>query len=715
MTMRTSSAKIIPAPWFNAVAGVVLLGAPSWAAEDLATLVRAYRQTPTPAKKSAVQSYAAAHPKQSAAAHLALGIAAFEHKDYPGAVAALERASVPQLADYTGYYLAAARVESKTAAGVSEQLAPVHRTDVRSPLAARAWLLEGRANGAAGVAILREHYGDLPQPDGDLTLAEAYQAAGDLAHAAEFYQRVFHRYVSGEPADRSAAALLTLVQLMGADYPAPLPQQALQRADRLLEARQYAAARSAYESLIDQLVSVDRDLARVRIGAADLAAGKPGIAAPYLRNLEIAESEADAERLHHLAEAHRRMNDEDPMMSAIETLARRYPSSPWRLKAMVAAANRFLIANRVAEYLPLYRAAYENFPNDGQAGLYHWKVTFQSHLHDRADADDLLREHLRNYPTHPTTGAALYFLGRRHERRGELAAARAVYERLARSFPNQFYAMQARDRLRAPEVAGAAPTDDEAARFLSGLQLPDPQPVPAEPSRSTASRIERARLLREAGLSDFADSELRFGARTDGQAQLLGMELAASAESPHVALRVMKTFGGDYLTMPIGHAPRRFWEMLFPLPYRQDVETNARISGLDPLLVAGLIRQESEFNPQAVSRANAYGLMQVRPGTGREVARRAGVPRVTTRLLTQPAINLKLGSTILRGMLDSHGGRIEETLAAYNAGPARAADWRTWANFREPAEFIETIPFTETRDYVQAVLRNAEMYRRLYK
>jgi soluble lytic murein transglycosylase len=107
--------------------------------------------------------------------------------------------------------------------------------------------------------------------------------------------------------------------------------------------------------------------------------------------------------------------------------------------------------------------------------------------------------------------------------------------------------------------------------------------------------------------------------------------------------------------------------------------------------------------------------MQVRPGTGREVARRAGVPRVTTRLLTQPAVNLKLGSTILRGMLDSHGGRIEETLAAYNAGPSRAADWRTWASFREPAEFIETIPFTETRDYVQAVLRNAEMYRRLYK
>jgi soluble lytic murein transglycosylase len=66
-------------------------------------------------------------------------------------------------------------------------------------------------------------------------------------------------------------------------------------------------------------------------------------------------------------------------------------------------------------------------------------------------------------------------------------------------------------------------------------------------------------------------------------------------------------------------------------------------------------------------------------------------------------------------MLDRQGGSVEETLAAYNAGPNRAAQWRTWANFREPAEFVESIPFTETRDYVQAVLRNAEMYRKLYK
>jgi soluble lytic murein transglycosylase len=115
-----------------------------------------------------------------------------------------------------------------------------------------------------------------------------------------------------------------------------------------------------------------------------------------------------------------------------------------------------------------------------------------------------------------------------------------------------------------------------------------------------------------------------------------------------------------------------------------------------------------------VSRAKAYGLTQILPVTGRQFARSVGIPRFTTRLLYQPATNLKIGSSILKSMLDAHGGSLEQTLAAYNAGPARVTDWLTWATYREPAEFVESIPFTETRDYVQGVLRNAEMYRRLY-
>jgi soluble lytic murein transglycosylase len=83
-------------------------------------------------------------------------------------------------------------------------------------------------------------------------------------------------------------------------------------------------------------------------------------------------------------------------------------------------------------------------------------------------------------------------------------------------------------------------------------------------------------------------------------------------------------------------------------------------------------------------------------------------------MLFQPASNLKLGAAIFRSMLDTNNEQVEQTLASYNAGPARLVVWLGWNQYREPAEFVESIPFTETRDYVQAVLRNADMYRRLY-
>jgi soluble lytic murein transglycosylase len=127
-----------------------------------------------------------------------------------------------------------------------------------------------------------------------------------------------------------------------------------------------------------------------------------------------------------------------------------------------------------------------------------------------------------------------------------------------------------------------------------------------------------------------------------------------------------------------------------------------------------LIRQESEFNPKAISRAKAYGLTQVLPSTGRQISRRAGVTGFSTAMLLQPEPNLKLGSFYLKGLLDQHDGRWERTLASYNAGKSRSDLWSTWGEYREPAEFIESVPFTETRNYIQIVLRNAEVYRRLY-
>jgi soluble lytic murein transglycosylase len=135
---------------------------------------------------------------------------------------------------------------------------------------------------------------------------------------------------------------------------------------------------------------------------------------------------------------------------------------------------------------------------------------------------------------------------------------------------------------------------------------------------------------------------------------------------------------------------------------------------LDPNLVASLIRQESEFNPGAVSHANAYGLMQLLPTVGKGEAKELRVRGFNTGMLLSPPTNIQLGTRYFKEMVNKYNGQVEYALAAYNAGSNRVDDWLGQGKYRDVAEFVESIPFTETREYVQAITRNAQIYKRLY-
>ncbi|HVN04047.1 MAG TPA: transglycosylase SLT domain-containing protein [Bryobacteraceae bacterium] len=683
---------------------------------------QAYRDSPTPGRRLALERFAAAHKDVNGAlAHLNLGIASYEQKRYPDAIQHLEaaRTRLPKLTDYTEYYLAAARIEAPDPAAAARDAAQVRTAPVRSPFAGKAMVLEARGlaasgSAAAAIALLRDHYADIPQPDGDLALGDAYQAAHELDHAAQYYQRVYYDYPSGDAATRAAAALLTLRDSMGSSYPAPAPQAMVGRADKLLALGEYRRARAEFQSLVPQLSGAERDQARVGIGAAEFLDGNVTSAYSYLNSLDVSGEGADAQRLYYIVECARKLNDEDQMSEAVRKLAKRYRECLWRYKALLAAANRFLVQNQYQKYVPLYRAICESFPDQPLAASSHWHIAWSAYIHRQHDAQELLREHLTRYPAHPSASAALYFLGRLAQANRDYSVARTFYTRLASHFPNYYYGILARQRMTQPAIVDAGPSA-QAAQFLEMIPFPARRPpVAGQADAETGLRIARARLLVSAGLRDLAQAELRFGARTENQPYLLAMELARIAATPHEKLHSMKAVAPDYLTLSLEDAPPAFWQLLFPLPYKQELVRNAAARSLDPYMLAAIIRQESEFNPQALSARHAYGLIQVEPATGRALARRAGVRRFSNRSLFQPAVNLKLGSYYLRGLLDQWGGKWEETLASYNAGKSRVNDWVTWNQYREPAEFVESIPFAETREYVEAVLRNATVYRQLY-
>ena len=122
----------------------------------------------------------------------------------------------------------------------------------------------------------------------------------------------------------------------------------------------------------------------------------------------------------------------------------------------------------------------------------------------------------------------------------------------------------------------------------------------------------------------------------------------------------------------------------------------------------------SEFNPEAISHANAFGLMQVLPSTGRKLARSMKVHGFSNQQLLVPNFNLQLGTRYFRELVDHFNGHVEYALAAYNAGSDRVESWLANGKYRDATEFVESIPFSETREYVQAILRNATVYKRLY-
>jgi soluble lytic murein transglycosylase len=216
-------------------------------------------------------------------------------------------------------------------------------------------------------------------------------------------------------------------------------------------------------------------------------------------------------------------------------------------------------------------------------------------------------------------------------------------------------------------------------------------------------------------MTDLAVKELRAAASADTLWATLQIARYYQADGlPHRALQTLKRAVPSYFTLELEALPRPYWETLFPRPYWPTLKKYSQENELDPFLVASLIRQESEFNPGAISRSDALGLMQLLPKTGRKVARDLRVASFSTNQLLTPNLNMQLGTRYFRGLMNQFGGQLEYALAAYNAGPDRVQEWLAAGPPYGPAGFVESIPFTETREYVQAILRNAAIYKRLY-
>jgi soluble lytic murein transglycosylase len=403
--------------------------------------------------------------------------------------------------------------------------------------------------------------------------------------------------------------------------------------------------------------------------------------------LALATSEPGPYSARALAEVARwRWNeDDDPgALRLYRDLARRFPGSREAPEALYAIGRIQQESGAYDDAFRSYTAFAERYPATRTAEEARWRAGWVRYLAgDRAAAAETFGR-LASSGERETRVAAEYWEARSLAQIGSPDAA-AKMAHVADEHPATFYGMLASARL------GLAPRDEVAP--------PDAE-RPAFPDELTGPHAVRARLYNELGLHRLARRELdALGPSVPANTLV---QAYAAVEAPGPALRLARAS----IT-----GPRRY---LYPLGYWEVVRPMAESRGLDPLLVAALIRQESLFFPDAVSPADAHGLMQLLPGTARELATSAGRPAPDREALHQVTTNVDLGTSLLRRLLDRYGGSRVKALAAYNAGEEAVAKWERRYGGRPDDEFVELISFRETRDYVKSVLTHYEVYRQLY-
>jgi soluble lytic murein transglycosylase len=667
-----------------------------------------------------VLNYARLHSKEDAGAlaWLVLGYAHVLDRDYAKAIDPLSRAKVHagDIGDYVAYYLGVSYMQTGRTAEALATLAdlPKHFPDSLLIRDARlsyadALLLENQP--AEAVPVL-ENIREPIRSDIEFALGRAYAASGQNPKAATIFQNIYYTMPTAVEAD-SAGAELRKIPITAQ----PSFTQLKTRADALMAKHRYADAADAYRELVNESPAEDRALFEISLADALHKSGRNRDAKQVLGLLNNQTGEINAHRLYLLGQIAFVSNDNDSFYRTVNDLRQVAPSSQWLEQALLSAANLHLVHHEYDQALDAYREAQQRFPNGARASYIHWKVAWLTLRQGRnEDAKKAFEEQITLYATGAETPAALYWRARLAEEDNDFAMARAFYQKLSDRYCNFYYAELARERVKHLPAATGATTLyallDRVPPLDSASKVAETEPPQDE------LHVQKAQLLGNGGLVDFAVRELQYAAAHDGDGASWGPAETAHLydETGHYdqAIEIMKHSAPNYFALDIPDLPRKYWEALFPKPYWPDLKRNAAANGLDPYLVASLIRQESEFNPNAVSRANAVGLMQLLPKTGKTVAKEIKLRRYNPSQLYTPAVNLQLGTKYFRGMVDQFGGTFEYALAAYNAGSDRVQDWLGQGKYRDPQEFVESIPFTETREYVQAILRNANVYRQLY-
>jgi soluble lytic murein transglycosylase len=379
-------------------------------------------------------------------------------------------------------------------------------------------------------------------------------------------------------------------------------------------------------------------------------------------------------------------------------LVERYPETAAALDVVFFQGDGAHDRGDLARALEAYARVVEMAPALDRAGLSRMRMG-QILLHEgRLDeALSVYEGYLDEFPQGRRWEEASYWAARIRLARGDAEGGMRLLDRLQADEPFSYYTVLTADLLDRPFVVDTLPPGPDGdgpawmAEALDELTLFESLGLPRALTHHTDELVRRAR--------DDADTTA-FYALAEGL-----NERGRSFDGINLGWE-MRRAGEDWNL--------RLLRIVYPFPYRDMVVREAAEWGVNPFLLAALIRQESAWVSDIVSSAGAIGLMQVMPATGRGLARRVGLEDFTPASLESPEVNLHLGARFLVDVLERYGPDLPLVLSAYNAGPTRAERWRTFPEAGDPLRLTERIPFGETRGYVKNVTRNLRLYEALY-
>jgi soluble lytic murein transglycosylase len=624
------------------------------------------------------------------------------------------RPALPVLDDYLRFWQAEALLRAGQAAEAAALHEALARAQGDSLLRNRAAFAGGHAWFKAGdckkaTELLEQAVATDPADPAAaaalLATADCLARDGDAAGGRATLRQIWVKYPRGAPARE---ALTRLQQLAEGAVWSPAPEDYYERALAFLNLSLHAeAAEDLKKFLAAAPAHARRDEAKLKLGSALLRLKRYDQARAVFQEILAQRGEGADEAAVFLARVYLRQGDGDRLAALRDALPTVALSGEQRSAILLMVGTWFDDQGRADEAIAAYRQAAKEGASPSQRIEALWRIGWIHYRKEQwREAAERLEEAGGGAQDSQWMPLLLYWRARALERQSDVRAAE-LYQQVCRRYALTYYCQLVRGR------AGAALLLPEAPAPSAGITGPfraeARQELEGDLHYRKAMELKHLRQEQEAAreLASVAERYAR-----DSGALLALTGLLSEAGAHHEALRIARINFRDSLERGSDPVPAGFWAVAYPTVHLVTIRTYAG-SRVDPYLAAAIIREESQYDSRAVSRAGALGLMQVMPETAKAVARRIGLAEGTREDLFTPETNIRYGTGYLDQLLEQYGGNVVYAVAAYNAGPAAVSSWIAKNGARDLEEFVELIPYQETRQYVKRVLRSYREYRRL--